>query len=96
MPKNPVETDNSREVIIDTDDWKGTPFEDGEAHEIVVTAIEAAAGELKLGSNIGLTVLLTNDFEIQKLNKQFRGKDYPTNVLSFLHFLQEQSPLKVI
>ena len=86
MPKNPVETDNSREVIIETDDWKATPFEDGEAHEIVVTAIEAAASELKLGSNIGLTVLLTNDFEIQKLNKQFRGKDYPTNVISFPAF----------
>lgn len=27
--------------------------------------------------------LITGDAEIRKLNKQFRGKDYPTDVLSF-------------
>ena len=30
-----------------------------------------------------LSVLLTNDDEIQKLNKNYRQKDQPTNVLSF-------------
>jgi probable rRNA maturation factor len=30
-----------------------------------------------------LTVLLTDDAEIQDLNRQFRNKDQPTNVLAF-------------
>ncbi len=30
-----------------------------------------------------ISVLLTNDSEIQELNRDFRGKDKPTNVLSF-------------
>ncbi|MDR1870312.1 MAG: rRNA maturation RNase YbeY [Deltaproteobacteria bacterium] len=30
-----------------------------------------------------LTVLLTHDQEIQDLNRKFRGKDAPTNVLAF-------------
>jgi probable rRNA maturation factor len=30
-----------------------------------------------------LTLLLTNDTRLQSLNAQFRGKDVPTNVLSF-------------
>lgn len=30
-----------------------------------------------------LSILLTNNKEMQHLNKQFRGKDKPTNVLSF-------------
>lgn len=31
----------------------------------------------------GVTVLLTNDDKLHELNHQFRGKDKPTNVLSF-------------
>ena len=30
-----------------------------------------------------ITILLSDDHELQKLNRQFRGKDTPTNVLSF-------------
>lgn len=30
-----------------------------------------------------VSILLTNDEEIQELNKTYRGKDKPTNVLSF-------------
>ncbi len=30
-----------------------------------------------------ITVLLTSDAEIRRLNREFRGKDKPTNVLSF-------------
>jgi len=30
-----------------------------------------------------LSILLTNDSEIRALNKQYRGKDYATDVLSF-------------
>lgn len=32
---------------------------------------------------LSLTLKLSNDAEIQNLNKDFRGKDKPTNVLSF-------------
>lgn len=38
------------------------------------------AGE---GNYPGLTLLLTNDERLRALNGQFRGKDAPTNVLSF-------------
>ena len=31
----------------------------------------------------GLSLYLTNDAEIQKLNQQFRGKDSPTDILSW-------------
>ncbi len=38
---------------------------------------------LKNGVEIEVSFLLTNDVEIQNLNKQYRKKDKPTNVLSF-------------
>jgi probable rRNA maturation factor len=36
--------------------------------------------------NITFTILLTNSSEIKKLNKKFRNKNKPTDVLSFPYF----------
>ena len=36
-------------------------------------------------SQRGISVLITNDAEIQKLNRQFRKKDYPTDILSWTY-----------
>jgi probable rRNA maturation factor len=44
--------------------------------------------------NIIFTILLTNSLEIKKLNKKFRNKNKPTDVLSFPYFLK--SKLKAI
>lgn len=33
--------------------------------------------------NLSVSVLLANDVQLQKLNHQWRGKDKPTNILSF-------------
>ena len=41
------------------------------------------------GSQRGISVLITNDAEIQKLNKQFRQKDYPTDILSWTYDVEE-------
>jgi probable rRNA maturation factor len=50
-------------------------------------AESAATGALKIAGTPGkaceVSVLLANDKEMQVLNKQWRGKDTPTNVLSF-------------
>ena len=40
-------------------------------------------------SQRGLSVLITNDAEIQKLNKKFRKKDYPTDILSWTYDVGE-------
>ena len=42
------------------------------------------------GSERGISVLITNDAEIQKLNKQFLKKDYPTDILSWTYDLEEE------
>jgi len=43
----------------------------------------ALAQARELPSPVGLSIRLTNDAELQVLNKQFRGLDAPTDVLSF-------------
>jgi len=40
-------------------------------------------------SRRGVSVLITNDVEIQKLNKQFRKKNYPTDILSWTYNVGE-------
>ena len=42
---------------------------------------------------IELSILLTDDQEIQSLNKDYRGKDKATNTLSFL-LIEQNTPLK--
>jgi len=50
-----------------------------DAEAVVLRAATAALGTVE-GD---LVVLLTDDAEVQDLNKRFRDKDRPTNVLSF-------------
>lgn len=48
-----------------------------------VPAINAALSVLSEPRLVELSVVLTDDTEIQVLNKEYRDKDKPTNVLSF-------------
>jgi probable rRNA maturation factor len=47
------------------------------------TAVAAAANRIDATEKASLTILFTDDREMQSLNGRFRGKDKPTNVLSF-------------
>ena len=39
--------------------------------------------QTEVGKGRPFSVLITGDAELQRLNRDFRGKDYPTDVLSF-------------
>jgi probable rRNA maturation factor len=49
----------------------------------VFTALSSEDTLLKRMKKISLNILLADDKELQKLKKEFFGKDQPTNVLSF-------------
>jgi probable rRNA maturation factor len=68
-------------VLMHDDRWKGLG-------PTVKRAVEAAFSSfnspLKEGvENVDVTVVLSNDAEIKTLNSVYRGKNKPTNVLSF-------------
>ncbi|NEW91684.1 rRNA maturation RNase YbeY [Rhodopseudomonas sp. BR0M22] len=68
------------EVVIEADCWQA----EAAAEAIVLRAIEMAAEVIDADTGAAeLAVMLTDDDHIQKLNASFRGKDKPTNVLSF-------------
>ena len=57
--------------------------------------IQRFAGTLQkeVVKNRSFDILITGDAELRRLNRDFRGKDYPTDVLSFpAMLLQLQTP----
>jgi len=45
--------------------------------------LKEVSSSRKAAGGLDLTIVFSSDAEIRKLNAQFRGKDKPTNVLSF-------------
>jgi len=75
-PLAPPET----EVLIVAECWGAAP----DAATVVHRAIETAASMVDADTaDAELAVMLTDDAGIQTLNRNWRGQDKPTNVLSF-------------
>ncbi len=66
-------------VIVNDEAWPDNL--EARAEQAVLAAIKLAKPKLKGAAE--LSILLTNDEEQHELNKQWRGKDSSTNVLSF-------------
>ena len=66
-------------IIVNDDAWPGNL--DARAEEAVLAALRLAKPKIKGAAE--LSILLTNDEEQHALNKEWRGKDSSTNVLSF-------------
>jgi len=74
------------EVAIDSDgEWDSSRPWDALARAAAEAAIaESAFPQLSAGSRpVELSIRLTGDEAVRELNAQWRGKDKPTNVLSF-------------
>jgi probable rRNA maturation factor len=79
------------EILVVADCWQAEP----EAEAVIDRAIAAAAEFVR--ADVGeseLAVMLTDDEGIRTLNRNWRGLDKPTNVLSF-PALQPQGARKV-
>lgn len=68
----------SCQVSVDDKNWKTVL---PEYKKLIDAAVAAVANHIEFDGEI--SVLLTNDAEVQQLNKTYRHKDKPTNVLSF-------------
>lgn len=76
-------------LLIEDEKWLSVLGKDAEAQiqRVCVLTLSRAPilNDLLVGEReqLGQSVVLTNDTALRELNKQFRTKDMPTNVLSF-------------
>lgn len=76
-----IEWPHEVEVVTRDDRWSTENFDPPAA---VIAAQAALAGSISEPmQSFEVALVLTNDAESQALNKRWRGKDKPTNVLSF-------------
>lgn len=68
------------QLDIDIEDWP-----EGEWEALAARTADAVAGAEPALANprLGASLLFTSDAEVHALNREWRGKDRPTNVLSF-------------
>lgn len=69
------------DFTIDAGNWPDEPLLLQKVYRAIGAAISAA--DLRYADSAELSILLTNDAGVQKLNLQWRNIDKPTNVLSF-------------
>ena len=68
------------EVLVVADCWQTEPNAEAVIHRAIATAAELVAADV---GETELAVMLTDDDGIRTLNRNWRGIDKPTNVLSF-------------
>ena len=68
------------EVLVVADGWRSEPDAEAVIQRAIATAAEIADADT---GEAELAVMLTDDAGIRTLNKNWRGIDKPTNVLSF-------------
>ncbi|MFI4935775.1 MAG: rRNA maturation RNase YbeY [Caulobacterales bacterium] len=68
------------EVVVEDEGWTAAePW----AEQLALDAAAATLRHEGRPAGAGVVILLTHDVALRALNAQFRGKDAPTNVLSF-------------
>ncbi|QCI66187.1 rRNA maturation RNase YbeY [Phreatobacter stygius] len=77
LQEAPVQTD----IALLSDLWKGLADAEETVHRAVAAAV--AHPEVKPPPDAELSVALADDAEVKRLNRDYRAKDKPTNVLSF-------------
>ena len=64
-------------LVVEDQNWR--------SHRGIQTRVKQAADAARKAAKLkgGFTILLADDKKLRALNRDFRGKDKPTNVLSF-------------
>ncbi|MCL4153514.1 UNVERIFIED_CONTAM: hypothetical protein GTU68_006105 [Idotea baltica] len=75
-----MQSDLDIDVVIEDSRWQAAV---PDASEQAERAVRAAFSEVGFDESATLCVLLADDDHVQSLNNAYRGKDQPTNVLSF-------------
>ena len=86
-----LDEDSNLDVLIDVDDERWLEWHSADQwHILLHKIIQQVLNDLNVLIKVEVSILLTNDDEIQRLNQEFRNKDKPTNVLSFPNLTEDE------
>lgn len=91
-PDPDPDPDSPRETVLAAPAWTEAPFDEAAVLAMTAAANGAIAAELQLDDDVGWALLLADDAALRQLNLDHRGKDRPTNVLSFPAFPPDAVP----
>ncbi|RUU44634.1 rRNA maturation RNase YbeY, partial [Mesorhizobium sp. M2C.T.Ca.TU.002.02.1.1] len=86
MPEDIISGDGNVPVDIDISIEAGNWPDEASLTRLVDRAVKAAFAEIGVAGRSELSLVFSDDAHIQVLNAGWRGKDKPTNVLSFPAF----------
>jgi len=71
------------DISVEAEGWEALPDLEALCREAVAAALTQSDADVTAGDGVMLSLLLTDDASIRTLNRDWRGQDKPTNVLSF-------------
>lgn len=82
-------------ISIEDEAWtKALPGVEELCRTLALATVQAAGGDLD-GPAVEVSVVLTSDAAVHELNRDWRGQDKPTNVLSFAGLDDDEAPVVV-
>lgn len=71
------------DISVEAPGWEALPDLEELCRQAVTAALAEAGADVAASDGVMLSLLFTDDTAIALLNRDWRGKDMPTNVLSF-------------
>ena len=71
------------DISVESAGWETLPDLEELCRQAVAAALAEAGVDVAAGDGVMLSLLFTDDAAIARLNRDWRGQDKPTNVLSF-------------
>ncbi len=86
-----LDEDSNLDILIDVDDGRWLEwYTPDQWHLLLHKVIQQVLYQVGFAAKTEVSILLTNNTEVHKLNKQFRNIDKPTNVLSFPNLTEDE------
>jgi probable rRNA maturation factor len=86
-----IDDSSNLDILIDIDDERWLEwYTPDQWHNLLHKIVQQVIDNCKIQPKVEVSVLLTNNDEVHTLNLEYRGKNKPTNVLSFPNLSEDE------
>lgn len=86
-----IDDSSNLDILIDIDDERWLEwYTPDQWHNLLHKIVQQVIDNCRIQPKVEVSVLLTNNDEVHTLNLEYRGKNKPTNVLSFPNLSEDE------